>query len=77
MKKKLKKIRVIFDVENWLWKSEIGILWSLDFGRMLKFFFMKKCFFHSIKLLLDVEVDEKFLNVIYSWYIAQTKWELH
>ena len=30
MKKKIGKIRIIFDIENWLWKSEIGTFWSLD-----------------------------------------------
>ena len=35
MKKKLRKIRIIFDVENWLWKSEIVIFPSLDLERRL------------------------------------------
>ena len=35
MKKNLRKIRIIFDIENWLWKSEIGIFLSLDLERML------------------------------------------
>ena len=68
MKKKLRKIRIIFDIENWLWKSEIGSFRLLDLEQMLiwqKFFFMKKCYFHLIKLPFDAEVDEKFLNVIY------------
>ena len=30
MKKKLRKIRIIFDIENWLWKSGIGNFRSLD-----------------------------------------------
>ena len=48
MKKKLKKIRIIFDVENWLWKSEIGKFRSLDLERVLiyqKIFLVKKCYF--------------------------------
>ena len=28
MKKKLRKIRMIFDKENWLWKSDIGTFWQ-------------------------------------------------
>ena len=35
MKKKLREIRMIFDVENLLWKSEIGSFQSLDLERML------------------------------------------
>ena len=57
-----------FDIENWLWKSEIGIFWSLDLERMLiwqNYFLWKSAIFHSIKLPFDAEVDEKFLNVIY------------
>ena len=26
-KKKLRKIRMIFDIENWLWKSDFGLFW--------------------------------------------------
>ena len=42
MKKKLRKIRIIFDIENWLWKSEIGNFRSLDLGGK-KIFGFKKC----------------------------------
>ena len=54
---------MIFDIENWLWKAEIGIFRSLDLEQMLiwQIFFMKKCYF---SLPFDGEVDEKFLNVI-------------
>ena len=65
---------IIFDTENWLWKSEIGIFWSLDLERMLiwqKTFLWKSAIFHSIKLPFDAEVDEKFLNVIYLLFISQ------
>jgi hypothetical protein len=44
--KKYGKIRIIFDIENWLWKSEIGTFRSLDLERTLiyqKTFKMKKC----------------------------------
>ena len=67
-KKKLREIRIIFDIEKWLWKSEIGIFWSLDFERKLIwqiFFLWKNAIFHTIKLPFDAEIDEKFLNVIY------------
>ena len=62
--KKLRNIQIIFDIENWLWKSAIGIFWLLDLERMLiyqQYFFIKKAISHSF----DVEVAEKFLNVIY------------
>ena len=45
--KKNGKIRIISGIENWLWKSEIGTFWSLDFERTLihqKTFKMKKCY---------------------------------
>jgi hypothetical protein len=29
MKKKIRKIRMIFDVKNWLWKSDFGTFWHL------------------------------------------------
>ena len=69
MKKQLSKIRIIFDIENWLWKSEIGNFRSLDLERVLiyqKIFLWKSAIYHSIKLPFDVEVAKKFLNVIYS-----------
>ena len=28
VKKKFRKIRMIFDIENWLWKSDSGTLWQ-------------------------------------------------
>ena len=52
MKKKMIKIRIIFDID-----LERMLIWQN--------FFLKKCIFHSIKLPFDAEVDEKFLNVIY------------
>ena len=60
-------IPVIFDLGNWLWKSEIGIFRSFDLERMLiwQFFFLwKSAIYHSIKLSFDVEVAEKTLNII-------------
>ena len=68
MKKKLRKIRIIFGIENWLWKSEIGNFRSLDLERVLiyqNFFLWKSAIFHSIKLPFDAKADEIFLNVIY------------
>jgi hypothetical protein len=59
MKKKIGKIRTIFDIENWLWKSQIGTFRSLDLERTLIY---QKTF--KIKLPFDVEVAEKFLNGI-------------
>ena len=49
--KKLKKIQIIFDLENWLWKLEISILQLHDLERTLiyqKYFFMKECYFPLI-----------------------------
>jgi hypothetical protein len=64
---KKRKIQIIFDIENWIWKSEIGIFWLLDLEQMLIWHFLggKGAIFLSIKLPFDAEVDEKFLNVIY------------
>ena len=31
MKKKLRKIRIIFDIENWLWKSNFLNFWHLPY----------------------------------------------
>ena len=36
MKKKLRKIRMIFDIENWLWKSNFGTFWQLAINPKLK-----------------------------------------
>ena len=75
MKRKLRKIWVIFDIENWLWKSEIGI--SLDLERMLiwqKKNPWKSAIFLSNKLPFDAKVDEKFLNVIYLSYFSWICW---
>ena len=66
MKKSFAKIRMIFDIENWLWTLEIGTFVWLDLERTLicqKTFKMKKCY-----LPFDVEVAEKFTNGIY-WVI--------
>ena len=65
MKKKLRMIPIIFDIENW--KSEIDNFRSLDLERVLiyqNFFLWKSAIFHSIKLPFDAEVAEKFLNGI-------------
>ena len=48
MKKKFRKIRIIFDIENWLWKSEIRIFQSPPAKHTLicqKKLFMEKCYF--------------------------------
>ena len=61
--------RLIFDIENRLWKSEIGNFRSLDLEWVLikqnKNVLWKSVIFHSIMLPFDAEVDEKFLDVIY------------
>jgi hypothetical protein len=61
------KIRIIFDIENWLWKSETSTFLSLDLERMLiyqKTFKLKCAIYHSTKLPFDGEVAEKFWNGI-------------
>ena len=59
---------MILNIENWLWKSEIGIFWWLDLERtyvdLSKIFLWKSAIYHSIKLPFDAKVAEKFLNVI-------------
>ena len=65
--KKLRKIRIIFDKENRIWKSEIGIFQSLDLEQMLIwqiYFLWKSATFHSIKLPFKTEAAENFLKVI-------------
>ena len=50
---------MIFDVEIWLWKSEIGTFRSLDLERTLVY---QKTFYHSFQLPFDVELAENFLD---------------
>ena len=59
MKKKFRKIRTIFDIENWLWKSEIGIFQSMNLERTLIY-----QNFHPIKLPFNAEAAKKFLKFI-------------
>jgi hypothetical protein len=63
---KLRKIWIFFGIENWLWKSEIGIFQSLDLEHtfLYQIFFYGNCYFQSNKQPFDAEVAEKFLNVI-------------
>ena len=35
-KKELRKIGLIFDIDNWLWKSNFGIFWQLAISAKLK-----------------------------------------
>ena len=37
-KKRLRKIRMIFDIENWLWKSNFGTFWQLAINPKLNNF---------------------------------------
>ena len=37
MKKKFRKIPMIFDIENWLWKSNFGTFWHLPLLQFSKF----------------------------------------
>ena len=69
MKKKIRKIRTIFDMENWLWKSEIGIFRSLNLEADVD---LPKKIFHPIKLPFDAEAAERILKVIYYIYIRKS-----
>ena len=67
MKKIFGKIHIIFDIENWLWKSEIRIFQAPPAKHRLicqKICLWKSAIFHSIKLPFDAEVAEKNLE----WY---------
>ena len=67
MKKKFRKIRIFFDVENRLWKSEISIFWWLDLECMLiyqKPFSWKRAIYQSIELPFDAEISQNFLHVL-------------
>ena len=65
------KIQTIFDIENWLWKSEIGtfqisISWFRMYVDLPKNFWGENVLLMTqlFKLPLYVEVAEKFLNGI-------------
>ena len=47
---KMRKIRIIFEIENWLWKLEIGSFPLLDLEQILiwKLFFYEKVIFFTI-----------------------------
>ena len=71
MKKKLRKIRIIFDLENWLWKSEIGNFRSLDLERVLiyqNFFYEKVLFFTQLSYHLMCKLLKKsyMLSILYN-----------
>ena len=65
--KKIRKIGIIFDIENWLWKSEIRNLQSDNSDWTLIYqspFMVRKCYL-TLKLEpFDEEVAEDFLNGI-------------
>ena len=72
-KNKFGKIRIISDIENWLWKSEIGTFQSLDLEHTLiyqKKIRWKSVIYHSIKLPFDVEVAKK---ILLKWYLIGEK----
>ena len=54
--KKIGRIRMIFDIENWLWMSEFCDLhdqfhnWALIFQRPFKSFKVRKCLFHKSRV---------------------------
>ena len=62
MKKKFGMIRMIFDLENWLWKSEFQDLhgrWSAK--DLLQW---ESAIYHSIKLGFEEQVSKKFFSGI-------------
>ena len=63
--KKLRKIQIIFDIENWLWKSEIVNFRSLDLERVLiyqKFFYEKVLIFTQLSYHLMRKLLKKNLT---------------
>ena len=73
MKKKKRKIRIIFGLENWLWKSKIGIFWLLDLERKLIYqniFFMEKCYFPLKEAAIWCGSCWKNLE----WYLLNRDW---
>ena len=69
MNKKFGMIRMIFDIENWLWKSEFRDIHGQISNRLLicqRPFTVKSAIYHWIKLGFEGQVAKKFLNGIYS-----------
>ena len=62
--KKLRKIQIIFDIENWLWKSEISTFGQLisEFGKRYEID-LRVIFYQWPKLGLDVEAEIQILKV--------------
>ena len=52
---------MIFDIENWLWKSEFRDL----HGQISNLLQRESAIYHSIKLGFEGQVAKKFLNGIY------------
>ena len=69
MKKENRKIwmiRMIFDIESWLWKSEIAIFGSPNLeGTLVYPFLWKSAMFHPIKLPFNAEAAGRILKVVY------------
>ena len=66
--KKIRKIWIIFDIENWLRMSEIDTFWLLDLERTLiyqKKFCDENVSYRAINLPFDLKVFERILNGIY------------
>ena len=59
---------MIFDTENWLWKSEFRDLHGQISNRPLICLLQwESAIYYSIKLGFEGQVAKKFLNGIYSW----------
>ena len=63
MKKKFGMIRMVFDIENWHWKSEFRDLQGQISNRA--FLQWETAIYHSINLGFEGQVAKKFLNGIY------------
>ena len=60
-----RKFRIIFDIENWLWKSEIGTFGQLSLGNRYEID-LRVIFYQwpKLGLGLDVEAEIQILKVI-------------
>ena len=69
-KKKFRKIQMIFDIENWLWKSNFGTFWQLAIMETIRYDIMKVISGNlSLTLLLFFEVFFfSFFMFTYMWF---------
>ena len=70
MKKKIRKILMIFDIENWLWKSNFGTFWQLPITPIFK---------RTIQLYAPKLIQDQFghRSVLWIPQTSQRKVSLH